>query len=405
MLTLVRYRELFGQPHLAAALFASLTGRLPIGIAGLAILLFVQTTSGSFMHAGTAAALYVLGLAVIAPFVGRLIDRMGPRPILLVCGLVYPVTLVLLSALVWRGASPIWVALTAFIAGSALPPITICVRTMLPSMVRDSALLQTAYSVDSALVEVIFVIGPALVAAFVAVGMPGGAVLLAALTGAVGTALFLRTPAIRQWCVPIKRRAPGWGPLKRSPLLLVFASTLFYSVAFGLFEVAITAYCAARTSPASAGLALALASVGSAGGAIVYGSRTWSLPLVQQFRIALACMAVGIFLVVPSPSLPLLMAVSVLAGAPMATVIAVQSVLISRLAPREMLAETFTWSSSFLLGGISGGIAAGGIAAEIVSAPWIFAAAALATAVAGLIAMALREPTTGRATGMGLSTE
>jgi hypothetical protein len=70
----------------------------------------------------------------------------------------------------------------------------------------------------------------------------------------------------------------------------------------------------------------------------------------------------------------------------MATVIAVQSLLVSRLSPRTMLAETFTWSTTCLLGGISAGIAAGGWLAEQVGPKAIFAMAAAATALGALLA-------------------
>ena len=82
MVSLQRYRDLFGVPAVRATLVSSIVGRMPIGIAGLAILLFVQGRSGSFALAGTASALYVLGLGLVAPFLGRLIDRLGPRPVL-----------------------------------------------------------------------------------------------------------------------------------------------------------------------------------------------------------------------------------------------------------------------------------------------------------------------------------
>jgi MFS family permease len=387
MFTLRRYRELFQVGEVPATLLASVPGRLPIGMAGLAILLFVQGKSGSFVHAGTAAALYVLGLALVAPGLGRLIDRLGPRPVLTACSIVYPAALVVLTASVTYGAGRAWIAASALVAGAALPPITICVRALFPRVLRDAALLQTAYSVDSALIESIFILGPALVAGFVAAGYPEGAVLLAALAAATGTATFLRAPAVKRW----QRRATAQpagvlGPLRQHRMLVVLAATTLYSLAFGLFEVAVTAYAAGRSAPWIAGVALALASVGSATGAIVYGSRAWRPPLGLQFRIALMCMAAGILLLAPVSNLYLFMVGSVVAGVPMATVIAVQSLLISRFSPRDMLAESFTWGTTCLLGGVSAGIAIGGMMAEYLSPSWIFFGAGSATLVAAAAA-------------------
>ena len=177
-----RYRDLFRVPAIHATLLASIPGRLPIGITGFAILLMVQHRSGSFITAGVASGLYVAGLASVAPMIGRAIDRIGPLPVLRLCAVVYPLMLLALVALVSMQAHALAVALCAYVAGAALPPVTICMRTLYPRVLTDPALLQTAYSVDSVIVESVFVIGPALVALFLATGYPEGAVLLAAVS-------------------------------------------------------------------------------------------------------------------------------------------------------------------------------------------------------------------------------
>jgi MFS family permease len=386
-----RYRALFRVPAIRATMLASIPGRLPIGIAGFAILLLVQNKSGSFVTAGVASALYVLGLATVAPTVGRMMDRAGPRPVLRACTMIYPVMLVALVALVSLQAHAIAIALCAYVAGAALPPVTICMRTLYPRVLTDPALLQTAYSVDSVIVESVFVIGPAWVALFLAAGYPSGAVLLAALTGCVGTLWFMRTPAIRDWEIRPRPALGRWGVFGEPGLVVLFAATLFYSVAFGLYEVGVTAWATKRDAPAAAGIALALASAGSALGAFAYGARHWRAPLRKQFLLALGLMAAGSLLVAPVHNVYLFMLVNIIAGAPMASVIATQSLLLSRLAPQGMLAESFTWGGTCLLGGISGGIALGGVLAETVAPAWILVSAAGATGIAALIACSMPE--------------
>jgi predicted MFS family arabinose efflux permease len=174
--------------------------------------------------------------------------------------------------------------------------------------------------------------------------------------------------------------------LRYPRLLIVYGATVLYSIGFGLFEVAVTAHAASKGSPAVAGVALACASAGSGAGALVYGARHWHMPVTRQFLIALVFMACGILLLVPVENLVLYTIASTVAGVPMATVIASQSLLVSRLAPRERLAESFTWSSTCLLGGISAGIAAGGALAEVFAPYSLLLSAAAATAVAALIA-------------------
>lgn len=389
MFSLQRYHDLFAVPELRSTVLSSIAGRMPIGIAGLAILLFVQTRSGSFALAGTTSALYVLGLGLVAPALGRLIDRLGPRPVLTVCALQYPTALIGLAALVLLSARPVWICVMAVLAGASLPPITACIRALYPKLVTDPALLHTAYSIDSVLVETVFILGPALVAVCVAAGHPEAAVLLAALSAMFGTTFFMRAGPVRKWIAAPNRARRDWTGVLRFPkLALVFGVTVLYSFSFGLFEVAVTAHAAAKGSPAVAGIALALASVGSGVGAFFYGARHWRAPLRLQFVVALTAMAAGALLLVPIDNLVLYAAANLVAGAPMATVIATQSLLVSRLAPRERLAEAFTWGATCLLVGISAGIAAGGMLAEALAAWWLLVIAGGSTALAAMVAAA-----------------
>lgn len=389
MISFSRYADLFRVPGVRATLAASIIGRLPIGIATLAILLFLQSRSGSFAIAGAAAACYVMGLGLVAPLLGRLLDRLGPRPVLATSAVVYPAALITLVALVFTSSGLAWVAVAAAVAGAAFPPVTICMRASYPRLVGDPALLQTAYSVDSALVETMFILGPVLVAGCVAIGAPAGAVLFAAVCASGGAWVFLRSPGARGWTphAGVARRSL-LGPLANPRLLAVFAANALYAIAFGLYEMAVIAQAAHHGRPAMAGVVLALASVGSAVGVLVYGSRDWRPPLPRQFLAAVVLMAAGLLLLVPIDNLVLFAVANVLAGVPMAPVIAVQSLLVSRLAPREMLAESFTWGTTCLLGGISAGIAAGGVMAEFLPPAAILSGAAASTLAAGVIVWA-----------------
>jgi MFS family permease len=384
-----RYRELWQVPAVRQTLLASIPGRLPIGIAGFAILLLVQHKTSSFTLAGMASALYVLGLATVAPLVGRGIDTVGPRAVLRLCVCIYPAMLMALVALVNMQASALAVAVCAYIAGAALPPITIVMRTLFPRVLNDAALLQTAYSVDSVVVETVFVVGPALVALFLAAGLPEGAVLLAAVAALAGAWWFMRVPPVREWQVRPRARVDRWGALREPGLLLLYLATVLYSVAFGLYEIGVTAHAARMGAPAAAGVALALASLGSAAGAFAYGARHWHAPLRRQFVWAQLLMAGGSLLVAPIGNLYLFVALNLLAGVPMASVIATQSQLLSRLAPPGMLAECFTWGGTCLLGGIGMGIALGGMLAEQLAPAWIFVVAAVMTLLGAAVALVI----------------
>lgn len=388
MISLAAYAELFRVPGLAASVLASIPGRLPIGMATLAILIFVQMRTGSFALAGSTAAFAVLGLAAVAPPLGRLIDRIGPRPVLAMAALVHPAMLAALAVLVFSGATHGWIALAAFLAGASFPPITICMRALYPRLLADLALLRTAYSMDAALIEVIFIAGPILVALFVAAEQPLGAVLFAAGCAAAGSFVFLRSPAVRQWRPAAAGSKHRLGPLGEPALVALFASTVLYSIAFGLYEVAVTAFAAARGAPAAAGVILALASVGTTAAALLFGARSWRPPVARQFLIAVALMAAGLLAIAPIGDLVLFAAANIVACAPMAVVLATHSLLLSRLAPQSMLFEAFTWGATCLLGGVSAGIAAGGVLAEHIAPAGILLAAAASTLLAGAVVWA-----------------
>jgi MFS family permease len=388
VISLARYAALLEARDMRLTIAASTIGRLPIGITGLAVLLLVQTATTSFARGGAATACYVIGLAAVAPLLGRLIDRTGPRRTLLACSVAFPAALVCLVAAVDAAVHPAWILALAAAAGAAFPPITVCMRTYFKQRLHDDTLLNTAYSLESVLIELIFIVGPMIVALFVAAASPAAAVLFAAVTGSIGTLLFLRAPPLRTWRIERRTVSSLLGPLAQPGFPALVAIVLCYSSAFGLLEIGITAYATERGSSALAGVLLGLMSAGSAVGGIAYGSRSWHLPLMQQFALMLALMGVGL-LVLALPWGPWAFALwSVFAGVVMAPALIIQSVLVAKTARAEHMTEAFTWSASALLSGVGVGMAVGGVLLEHVRSPAVLAtgagAALLAAAAAAL---------------------
>ena len=364
----------------------SMIGRLPIGITGLAILILLQSASGSFAQGGATTGCYVAGLAVMAPVLGRLIDRYGPRLVLTLCGMLFPAALCALVIGVSRGL-PIWlIFMLAGAAGASFPPITVCMRTLLKRRLGEETLLSTAYSLESVLIEMIFIVGPMLVALFVAVASPAVAVLTAAGCGCVGTLLFLRLSAMRAWHVESAVARSLLGALAEPGFAPLIGVILCYSVAFGLTEIGVAAYATENGTPSLAGVLLGLMSVGSAVGGLAYGSRGWHLPLARQFALTLALMGAGLTLLVLPWDPWFFAAWSVLAGVVMAPALIIQSMLVAKTSRPEYSSEAFTWSASALLAGVGIGLTAGGGLLEVFRSAAPLAAGAGAAFLGALVA-------------------
>jgi MFS family permease len=388
VISLARYATLLERPELRRAIVASVIGRLPIGILGLAILLATQAASGSFGRAGAVAACYLAGLAAMAPILGRIIDRTGPARTLFICAFLFPTTLVTLVAALRFGA-PSWTAFVlAALAGASFPPITVCLRTFLRQRLLDEAQLATAYSLESVLIEIIFIVGPMLVALFVAYLSASAAVLFAAASGVAGTLLFLRSPVLAHWRIEKRTASSLIGPLSVRGFVPLLAVILAYSGAFGLLEIGVTAFAAEAGMPALAGLILGLMSVGSAVGGLAYGSRSWRLKLPQQFALMLLLMGLGIAALSLIGNAIVFAVLGVAAGVVMAPALIIQSMLVAKIAPQHYATEAFTWSTSCLLTGVGLGLAVGGLLLESADSAAVFSTAGAVSMGAAVLAYA-----------------
>ena len=359
------YAKLLRTPGVAVLSAAVTLARLPIGIEGLAVVLFVREVTGSFATAGLATGALALGTAVGSPLAARLVDRRGTR-MLLPLALVHAIALASIWILGDAGAPVITLPLAALVAGSTFPPAGAVLRSMWPKLVPDSTLLRTAYAFDSVTIEVSFVTGPLLTAVVVALAGAEVALVIAGAVVLVGTLVFLAALPAEAEPGPARRRPQlgPLGPLAAPSVRLIALTTLPIGYCLGTIEVALPAFSSDLGTPALAGLFLALWSLSSGIGGLVFGAREARSGLVDSYlRLAV---------VLPLACLPLIGATTpwmmlilvVLAGLPLAPVIASRNQLVGIAAPEGAATESFTWLLTALVAGSAAGAAVTGSLAE-----------------------------------------
>ena len=388
--------EFVRQPDVARLLVVALFSRMPIGMVGFSMLMFLRDALGDFALAGSAVGINFISLAAMAPIQGRLIDRIGPKPLLIITGLVQPVALlgVLYSA---RNHLPFaTVAACAAVAGAFASPITTVTRTIWRSRFDREEDRRTAFALDAVTIEINFTLGPALIAAVLATR--GATAAFAIAIGAVVAAMiiYLASGALRHFKRVTGAERHLLGPLTEPRLWLVFIATFGLTLCFGLIEVGYPAFGTMLAMPALGGVMLAVNSLGSAAGGMIYGGMHFRIPVERQFAIAMGLMAIPMLLhaLVLQP-VPFAF-VAFFAGAFISPSITAQSVLVSRFAPAKYATEAFTWSSTFIVSGIGGGMALGGAIVEHVGLRTSFATGSAVMAAMALLVLVALRPLEGR---------
>ena len=374
------YLDILRHGRVGVLLLAALVARLPIGINGLAVVLFLREETGSFSVAGAVAGGLALGVGGGAPLLGRLVDRVGIR-VLVPLAAGNATTLLGLVALASADApAPVLVAV-AVVTGSLFPPLGSVVRARFPELLRDAPhLVAPAYALDSVLLELGFVAGPLLTAALVALFDPQAALFFSAVTVVVGTVAFVAAvPPPSE--APRRRRTGLLGPLREPGIQTLVLSMFPVGVALGAVQVAIAAFTREEGSPELAGVLFAVWSISSAVGGFVYGLRVRRTPLaVFHLRLTLL-LPLAVAPILASTSVALMALLLLPAGMLIAPILATRNELATAAAPAGMATEALTWPLTALVSGLAAGTAIGG--ALIDATDW---RGAVLVAVAGAVA-------------------
>lgn len=389
------YGRILRSPDMAALFGWTVLARLPIGINGLASVLFIQHETGSFTVAGAVAGAEALGAGLGAPIAARLVDRFG-KGVLLVFAVAHAAALGALVALGYAGAPSAALLAAGLAMGIALPPVSSVMRAMYPRLLRDPSLIQGAFALDSVLTETIFVAGPLVTGVLVIVAEPAAALGVSAVAVTVGTAMFLAAlPAGERHTAPAEHDAADptsrLGALRSPGVRTLIASMFPVGLALGALEVALPGFAAHEGRPELAGVLVAIWSIGSAIGGLVYGAR--------PRRSSLASVHLKMALILPLSLIPMVFAGSPLsmallvipAGLFIAPLLASRNELAGQVAPAGSETEALTWPLTAMVAGVALGAGVAGVLVDEAGWRAPVVVAVVAAAVGAAVAVALRD--------------
>jgi MFS family permease len=393
---------------------ASLLGRLPTGMAALAVLLLVRGRGGDYALAGLLSGLYAAGQAVGGPLLGRVVDRYRQGPVLVGAAIAAGVGFAGLSVVPVTGA--VWAPVAATVlAGLGTPPLESCLRVLWPQLLagarspaEDRSLagdgsaevgapdrspvavrepderLHAAYSLDAAAQEILFVVGPLLVLGAVALVGAAGGVVVAAVLGLVGVGLFASAGPARAWRPEAGVVSHPAGPLRSGRLVRVLGSLLLTGFTLGTFAVGVTAYSEQVAGRGFAGWLIAANGLGALLGGLAYTAVRPARDLSRRLVLLAGLLAVGYLPLAALPGPALMVVLCVVSGLLLPAVLASDFGVVARLAPAGTQTEAFAWTvTAFGIGNAAGSALAG----TLVDASGPTAAFLAGTATAALAAV------------------
>jgi predicted MFS family arabinose efflux permease len=355
------YRHLLEIRRARLPLIASVIGRLPIALSGLAAIFLVQAETGSFTDAGVVEACYTVGAAIGLPAQGRLVDRVGQTRVLVPASLASAAALAAFVIAARDGSGVAVLGALNLVAGLTYPPLSQCMRGLWSALLDDQDALQSAYALDAVVIELAFISGPLLAAVVAASVSPSAAVILGLVLTLSGGLMFAATEASRSWR-PAGAPRHWAGPLRSSGIWVLVGASLGFGLANGALALALTAFGHQHNATEIVGPFISIQAAASMLGGIWYGARRWASPPEDRYPRLNLLLALGFLPLVFAGSLPVMGVLMLVAGLAIAPAAAVEYVLIDRLAPAGTSIEAFGWVITATVLGSGIGSAIGGAA-------------------------------------------
>jgi MFS family permease len=365
-----RYLTILRTPHVGSLLGSAWVGRLPVGIEGLAFVLYMRTERGSFALAGAVAGAAAAGAGVGLPIAGRLIDRFGRHRVLMPTALLHAATLLALVGLTRAGAPAAALVACSAVVGASVPPLSAVLRSLWPALMRERPdLLRTAYALDSVAIELMFTIGPLVTAAAIALFAPAAALFLSAVLVIAGTLVFATRPLARESEHFEDGDRHPLGALRSPGIRTLVLTTLPIGFCLGSIEVTLPAFSDEQGLRGLAGVLMAVWSLGSVTGGLIYGARrTEGSSMGDYLLLAAALPFAYVPLALAPASFGVMLVLVIPAGAAIAPLLAAGNQLVGDVAPPGARTEAYAWPVTALVAGLAGGNAVAGAVVE--AADW-----------------------------------
>ncbi len=354
------YLKVLRLPGAARFSAAGLLARMQMSMIGVGAVLLISAVRDSYGLAGAVSAVYAVAGAVIGPQISRFIDAHGQRTVV-------PIQLAVhvpaLAAMILIGVyTPLnWPILAlAMVAGATQPNVGPLVRARWSAMLSGTPQLRTAFAWESLIDEVVFIFGPVL-ATFLALQLFPAAALIAATSFLTIGAFSLIRQTMTEPRASGRLRGSGGRPAIFLPGVGgIFAIFILLGGVFGSLEVATLAATKAAGHAGSAGLLLALYSLGSLLSGLVFGALNLQASLLRQFVAAITALALVSMPLVFLGSLWQLAVGLFVAGLAVAPALISGMSLTERIVPAARLTESMGWVGSGIALGLAVSMPAAG---------------------------------------------
>lgn len=384
MLVRSAYSDVLRLPGVLRLFLIALVARLPHAMSGVVLTLHVVgSLDEGYGRAGVVAASLTVGLAVGAPWRGRLVDRLGLRRAV--------VPSIVVESAVWLVAPHLgYEALIAvvFVAGLFLVPVFSVVRQSL-SVLVPPAQQKAAFALDSVCTELTFMLAPVLGVLLVTSGSSLVALTVVGVaTVGAGALLVWANPPTRSAGSALRTVVEPAGRVVTPQLLVVLLAAVAAAFVIVGTDVALVAALNDDGRPQDVGWMVALWAGGSLVGGLVHGtSARQPSPLLLVAALALATLPAAF----ATGPVTLALAV-VVAGLPCAPVLASINATLVRLVPEHRRGEVMGWGGTMQTVGNALGAPVCGVVIDRAGAGAGFGTAAVvggAVAVAGLLVVAV----------------